>query len=433
MKNYLRIQSAGEIEQGAFTLIGASTKRNDQTKIGYYGSGLKYSISSLIRNGIDFKIFSGDREVLISTENQSFRTDSFEVILVDGQKTSLTTNMGGSDWDNPFAPIREIYSNALDEDEDASLVKIQTTGGLQGFTTFYIEMTENVKHFYENVNAYFCNQNENVLASNDYGAIYPALENQIRLFRKNILCYHNSKMPSLFNYNSGNYTINESRVLSSGWVGQYYTGMIWKGCVNENLIETLINGMKGGNSGLYEHTIDWASSGVRFSKEWNSVCSKMKFAPAEIVMYAEPNELEGRTILPKELLVELYRQFDDLDILGLSSKSNDVKFIIKETVSQILTNKVIDAISLLNKTNYKFRFDDLDIKYVSFIDESALGMAENGVIYLSTKLDSHDVNSIAKIIIEENEHNKTGYGDKTRAFQDHLFNLLFEELTMPKL
>ena len=31
--------------------------------------------------------------------------------------------MGVNDWKNAFAPIREIYSNALDEDSDATLTK----------------------------------------------------------------------------------------------------------------------------------------------------------------------------------------------------------------------------------------------------------------------------------------------------------------------
>jgi len=58
---YLKIQSKGEIETEALSLMGASTKKEDFNTIGKYGSGGKYSISSLIRNGIDFKIFSGEK------------------------------------------------------------------------------------------------------------------------------------------------------------------------------------------------------------------------------------------------------------------------------------------------------------------------------------------------------------------------------------
>src|SRR5690606_23195208 len=105
----------------AFTLIGATTKRDDNTKIGLYGSGNKYAISALIRNNIDFRVFSGDNEIRFSTKETTFRDKNFSIITINGKDTSLTTNMGGEDWDDPFAPIREIYSNALDEDENASL------------------------------------------------------------------------------------------------------------------------------------------------------------------------------------------------------------------------------------------------------------------------------------------------------------------------
>lgn len=432
MKNYLKIQSVGEIENGAFTLIGASTKRNDETKIGFYGSGLKYSISSLIRNNISFKIFSGEREINIETKRHDFRKDSFEVICVDGDKTSLTTNMGGDDWDNPFAPIREIYSNALDEDEDATLSSSFDLKGEIGKTTFYIEMTMDVTHFYKNINMYFCTQNENVLASNEYGSIYNSIDGDLRLFRKGILCRHDVRLKSLFNYNSPNFTINESRVISSNWIGQYYVSHIWKSVRNQDLILQLIKGMEGGNKGYFEHQIDW-SSPISFSSEWGEVCSKLKFVPAELLMFAEESDLVGRIILPKSILIELYKQFNNLDILGLSPESKEPTFIIKKNPSTILVNKVIDALIILEKTNYKWRIKDgLNIEYVNFMSETTLAQAEKGVIYLSTKLDSHDVNSIAKIIIEENEHNITGYGDKTRNFQNHLFNLLFEELTTNK-
>jgi len=56
MKKYILIQNDGEIETNSFELIGASTKRDDKTKIGFFGSGLKYSIAYMMRKGIEFKI-----------------------------------------------------------------------------------------------------------------------------------------------------------------------------------------------------------------------------------------------------------------------------------------------------------------------------------------------------------------------------------------
>lgn len=35
--------------------------------------------------------------------------------------------------------------------------------------------------------------------------------------------------------------------------------------------------------------------------------------------------------------------------------------------------------------------------------------------------------------IEENEHNRSGLSDETREFQNHLFSLYYDQLTMNKI
>lgn len=428
MKTYLKIQSNGEIETEAFTLIGASSKRNDASKIGYFGSGLKYSISALLRNNIDSKIFKGENEIKFETVDKSFRGEIYKAISVNGQETSMTTTMGGTDWDLPFAPIREIYSNALDEDEDALLQKTINLCGENGLTSIFIEMNENVNHFYENFELYFCNKNPNVLHSNEFISIYPAIKDDgIRYFRKGILCLHEEKIKSVFNYNSAQFEINESRVMSNKYAAKAKISKGFKICTDKSIIKTLIESLKGGNAGLMEHTLDW-SWWQSFSNEWFEVCKNYRFIPAEMVMFAKPSQLEGRTVLPKSLLIPLFRQFSELDILGLSEKDDSADYIEDCSPSEILVNKVIDAISLLNKTRYSHRLVNPSIIYANFVESNVLGLAENGKIILSVKLESHDINSIAKIIIEENEHNKSGYGDETRNFQNHLFDLYFDEL-----
>jgi len=428
MKNYLKIQSQGEIETEAFTLIGASSKRNDSSKIGFFGSGLKYSISALLRNNIDFKVFQGEKEIKFETVDKNFRDEIYKAISVNGQETSMTTTMGGQDWDLPFAPIREIYSNALDEDEDALLKKESSLHGESGSTTIFIEMNENVNHFFENFDSYFCNKNPNVIHSNEFISIYPTIENDgIRYFRKGILCFHDEKEKPVFNYNSAHFEINESRVLSSHFTAKANIAKGLKVCTNKQVIRELIDTLKGGNSGYLEHKLDW-SWYASFSNEWLEVCKDQKFIPAEMVMFAKPSQIEGRVILPKSLLICLYRQFSDLDVLGLSEKSDGADYIEDTNPSVILTDKVIKSMSLLNNTRYAHRLVNPNIIYASFCDKNVLGMAENGKIILSIKLESFDVNAISKIIIEENEHNKTGHSDETRAFQDHLFDLYFDEL-----
>ena len=97
--HYIMIENKGELDVSSLILLGASTKRADDSKIGFFGSGNKYAIATLIRLGVSFKIFSGNKEIAITTTGISFRGQTFEQIHIDGQPTSLTTDMGPQ-WDD---------------------------------------------------------------------------------------------------------------------------------------------------------------------------------------------------------------------------------------------------------------------------------------------------------------------------------------------
>ena len=426
---YLKIKSEGQIQKEAFTLLGASTKKGEKGKIGLYGSGNKYAVASLLRNNIMFSVFSGENEIKFTTKEKEYRGKKFNIILVDGKETSLTTEMGGDDWDDSFSYIREVYSNALDEEGETEMDVVEEPSGEKGFTCFFIQYTKEVKDFYKNIHNYFCVNNPNVLHSNNYGSIYLSENNELRLFRRGILCFNN-KEKSLFNYN-GNFEINESRVLKDEWGSRYRVGEIWQKCTDEGLIKSLLLGLHGGNAGFYEHKMEFHTFST-FSDAWHNAVDDMEFVGVEHLNMFEKKDLKGKIALPFEMLKTLRRNIPHIKILGVSSDDKSLK--VKAEPSDTLVNKVIDAISLLYKTDYRERFrEEPKINYVKFKDSHTRAEAENGEIYLSINLDSYSVDEIAKILIEENEHNLTGFGDKTREFQDHLFNLYFEKLTKKDL
>jgi hypothetical protein len=421
---YLKIKSAGIIEEGAFSLLGASTKKDDDSKIGMFGSGLKYSIAALLRNNVLFKIFSGEEEIKITTKETKFRDKTYDLIVVNGQETSLTTTMGDEDWDTGFSFIREIYSNALDEDSDTELSIESELNPVSNYTVFYIQLTKDVKDFYDNIHNYFCKHNSNVIYADNNGAIYPS-GGGLRLFRKGILCSHQKDTKALFNYN-GDYPINESRVLKTDWDGKYKTGLLWMSCTSEEAVNTLLKGLHGGNAGYYEHNLIF-STFENFSEAWASVCKSNKFIGVEHLEFFKDHEKAGRLSLPFSLLKRLMTQFPDMDILGISKSE---KFKIEKDPNSILVDKVLDALNILYSSRYKERFKSKPIiKYYKFEEPHIRAEACDGEIHLSYNLDSLSVDEIAKILIEENEHNLTNLSDETRGFQSHLFDLYYDELT----
>ena len=95
---WIKIKNKGMIQPEALHLMGGTTKTNDSTKIGQFGSGNKYALAYLLRNGYSVKIFSGLEEIKIETKSIDFRNNDFEVIYINGERTSITTKMG-KDWE----------------------------------------------------------------------------------------------------------------------------------------------------------------------------------------------------------------------------------------------------------------------------------------------------------------------------------------------
>lgn len=425
---YLKIQSKNEIEVEALSLMGASTKRDDPNSIGEWGSGGKYSISTMLRNQVNFKIFSGLNPIEIATKKVTLRDKSFEKIVIEGKETSLTTDMGGKDWDNSFSYIREIYSNALDEDTDTSLEISNNLEGKEGYTTYYIELNKDVKDFYENVDKYFCGRSKNILYSNGNFSII-AGDGNLRLFRKGILCKESDKERSIYHYNSHKFVINESRILSDTWEARYQVGIGWKKCTNKDLIFEFLMRINGTNTGLFEHSIIWGSSSS-FDSAWGEALKDKKLVGLEHVDMFNNKDIKDAIQLPFDFLKLLKRQFSFLNIMGLSEKSESVS--LKVEPPKRLENKVLDSISELLKTDYKERLKNPVIEYRKFSNSNILGQASDNKILLSVKLDNYSVAEISKIIIEENEHNITGYEDESRTFQNHLFNLYYDQLKYGK-
>jgi hypothetical protein len=396
-------------------------------QIGYFGSGLKYAIASLLRNNIHFRIFSGKKELVLTTKQADFRDQEFQIICVNGKETSLTTQMGGKDWDNTFAPIREIYSNALDEDPLASIAECDNMATKDGFTCFFIQMTEDVYHFFKHKNEYFCDKTK-ALNTGYFINILPGTPDGIRLFRKGILCKFDDKTKSIFNYDSTHFPINESRVLSSDWEAKYDIARGLANCNDVNIINKLIAGMSNSNHGMYEHSLEWTYS--NFSDAWGEACKDKKFLSIEHSDMFDEYEKKGSIAMPFSLLKQLKVSHKGVYIIGMAG-DNETMFTPVKHTDMVIKEKAESAMAILRSTNYNTRLDpNTTIEFVNFGDSHTMAQAKDGKVLLSVKLDSKTPEEIAKIIIEENEHNITGFHDKTREFQNHLFDLYYEQLTL---
>jgi hypothetical protein len=157
--NYIKIKNLGEIDIQSLTLLGASSKRGDSSKIGMFGSGNKYALAYLLRNGYEIYLFSGLNKIDITTEKALFRDKEYDVILINGKQTSITTEFG-KDWEL-WQAIREIYCNSMDEGGH-SLEYVSKIEPIDGETHFYIKNQSSISNFIANFDSYF-SENKKIL------------------------------------------------------------------------------------------------------------------------------------------------------------------------------------------------------------------------------------------------------------------------------
>ncbi len=429
--NFLVIQSKGLIEPEAISLIGATTKRGDSTKIGMYGSGLSYSVANMVSKGIPFFVFSGLNEIRIGTVTKNFRGKAFNVITVNGQETSLVDQMGGSDWDSDFSFIREIYSNALDEDKNAYIDLVDDFAEFldEQKTTFVIQANPNVVEIFNSFSDYFASEDE-ILETTRTGSFLNKQSKGSVVYRKGIVAFRDDKLPSLFAYNLDDIGINESRVVRNVYEMYHAIAVMFEENQNEAVFDAWMNFISGGNAGALEHKcILEGFCQTRKNPRLPEFIVKNKYYPIELKDLLDAGDKKSRIGIPKELLTRFLLYAPDADVIGMSaSKTADEHSLYVEKEPPVkLFDKTHDAISRLKDTKYKDRVRN-QIKYCAFKDQRTLALADKGIIWLSIKLEDFSVDEIAKIIIEEQEHLISGFGDCTRDFQNHLFNILFDLL-----
>ena len=422
-KQFIKIESTGLIDPKAFSLIGASTKRNDNTKIGFFGSGLKYSIAYLLRERVDFKVFSEYTEIKFEVQKTEFREQEFEVIYVDGKETSMTTQMG-IDWKAWFI-IREIYCNAIDEGDS----KITTTTEclpVENKTVFYIEINENFKEIIENWDLYFSLNRKGCLYSDDKGnKIFPAIAAKRIVYRKGIQCCDNYGEHTLFSYDFQDVQINESRVIASEYQYTVLLSEYWRQMEDGKLISMLVSRICDAYDGrmVYEYDLYWNYE--NYHPMWVEVLSNYTLVSRESGGFyqeeiaANPNQY---LVLPEKMVNGLVAAFGDaIQVIGgfVGGAKNTFKVVPELTTKQ--TALLNDSVAFLKECNYVINYP---IKVVQFMQKDVLGRAYKEEILLSEKLFDYGRKQIVACLIEEQEHLVTGFEDESRAFQSHFINLL---------
>ena len=111
-KGIVKFGNSGIIDPRVWSTFGVSVKESDNA-IGQFGTGLKYAIAVLMREGRSLSITSGSNVYDFGVQDTVIRDSEFQQITCNGKALPFTTHLGAK-WEL-WQAYREIYSNCVDE------------------------------------------------------------------------------------------------------------------------------------------------------------------------------------------------------------------------------------------------------------------------------------------------------------------------------
>lgn len=365
----------GEIDILAVSTFGVSVK--EESAIGFFGTGLKHSISVILRNGGSITIYSGLNEYVFSVKTQEVRGKEFGFIYMNDERLGFTTQ-NAKTWE-PWMAVREVLCNCNDENGAHGVSPESPEEG----TTLIVVDYPDFLDCYENRSEFILEGTP--ILSNSVLDVHKGETGAI--FYKGVKVYtHDKKFKYTYNFKR-HVDLTEDRTLSH--VSYILNYLLCEGILTMTDSSFIYSIMNCGNQ-YGEHSLEYSTSYI--SDEFRDT------------IYSKRSELNLNT--PSHF----------------SKFKPSVGECLKETPESELNSiqkvQLEKSVAMLSKVG--FNTGKYTIKVVDEIGKGVIGYAdvEYDTIYISKKVFSLGTKYLAGTIYEEYIHLYHGVHDETRAFQD---------------
>lgn len=401
------INSLGILDTAAITLMGVSTKRDDHTKIGMFGTGLKYSIAKLLRDAVPFRIYNGEHELAITTQAGDFRGTAYQQIMVDGMHTSITTEMGPQ-WETWWV-MREILSNARDESVyDMGLHPWDEVEFKEGWTTFVLDF-EAFEQVWLAREKYFVTERVPKWESEGLRIYGRFAEGGTRIYKNGILI-REDEAEDAFDYDLLGAELNEMREPRYQWqLATEITEQLITDLDDEALVRAWMNRVNTHiryAKAVYSGKLSTFGGVDKLNDTWKKVVDSIE-QPIHRKEAIGPD-------LPTDALV-----IPDA-IHGLVRKH------VNQTKPLVFANPNPAQLAQLDMAIVRMEACGVDcsapIKVTDDFGPQQIAQAINGTVVLSPRAFARDLPFLISTLLEEFLHITTGHGDGSREFQTSIFN-----------
>lgn len=428
--DYLKIENSGEVSPLSFSLMGASTKRDDSKAIGMFGTGASYAVSVLMRNKIELVIYSGVTKIQFTSQPVEFRGKTFGQVMMKvgsakAEALSITEEMG-KDWDVEKG-LRELVSNAYDEGKDSAKVSVASGRpiGEAGKTLIYVALEPVVRKFWtEDFDKLFTLE-RGWIEETTKGKLYSKQSDGVSLYRRGVRVFK-GKDDSLFDYEDDNVSVSEDR-----------TAGYW---------ETLTSIAKILNASSVKakaKTLQWLSHNLESSEansyveyccadsDWAEALTSLKYncvAGAGVALFLR----EELSVLKALVLPDKWYKFltETGTVKGIedylsAEKLKGYNVIPLEQLSTMECRMLERACSLLKRAGYD-KIPTIEI-FATQKKDALLGEWVDEKILLNRDLFHKGYRELVITLMEEVFHGLSGYSDHSRLFQTFLINEILNQ------
>lgn len=377
----------GVISRKAVTAFGVSSKERPGA-IGYFGTGLKYAIAILLREGCAVTI-SSDKEVWrFGLSKRKVRVDTFQFVTLNGRALEFTTELG-KNWELWMA-FRELYCNVLDEGGGVGYRDEEATAaitGVPGMTTVIVE-GERFEEVWKERNSVILQSEP--LEKTERVWVHPGPSKYV--YYKGVRV-HTLLRPSLYTYNiQSALELTEDRTLKQPWMAAYHVQQAVHQMTNRDAITTILTAPRD----TFEHE----------QLDYSYVPVSGTFEEVAVPLVQGMSQKVNRSLL----------------VACRTALHTKMKQDPPTDLSAVDAARLRKAVSFCRRVGYPV--DEYPIKTSDFLGEDTLGMAQDGVIFVTRKAFSMGTKQLAGTLVEEFLHLRYGLLDETRAMQNHLMDAL---------
>jgi hypothetical protein len=380
MSSIVSLTNPGLIPMEAVTTMGVSAKEGENP-IGFFGTGLKYAIASLLRTSHKITIWRGLERYDFAREPGEVRGKEFDFIRMTGpqgsQRLGFTTHLGAH-WEM-WQLFRELYSNCLDENGELSFTRVEPQ---DGHTTIWV-IGAAFADAARDRDIYFLNTKP--LHHGTLVDIHPGASSGI--YYRGVLVSRFAERAA-FTYNvTTSMTLTEDRTLANDWYARAYIGQCLGQCEDVAILEKALTN----RDGLERH-----------------------------LTFGEPCPVFAETVLA------LSERMGAASVLGAAVKAAE-QWAQREAkvkpakLSRRDLEEIEESKSFLAAIGYEI---EAPIVVAETLGPDVFGMAKNETIYLARVTINRGGNFLVGTILEEHLHLTQGFRDESRRFQDFLIDLV---------